>query len=304
MSEQPRFHLLEPHELDEFLFSRKADSTNRVIKSAEDVFREFLCAKGLSIQSFSYGNESLDNALKECFLTIKRKDGERYKTKSLHTLKYGIKQFLMKELGKDIGEEASFPLSTEAFKAAMHLSKKDGRGSIDHKQTITKGDQEKLKIYQQDCSTPVKLQQKVFMDIMLHFCRRGRENLRDIRKDWFMFNTDENNVEYVTMRDELDKNHRGGDNTSQQARMYATGMPDCPVKSLKLYLSKLNQSASFFFQRPRMAASACWYDAAPLGKNTVGTMMQRISKDAALSKTYTNHCIRATVITNLDELGA
>ena len=58
----------------------------------------------------------------------------------------------------------------------MNLSKKDGRGSIDNKQPTTKWDQEKLKIYQQDCSTPVKLQQKVFTDMMLHFCRRGREN--------------------------------------------------------------------------------------------------------------------------------
>ena len=31
-------------------------------------------------------------------------------------------------------------------------------------------------MYQQDCYTPVKLQQKVFTNMMLHFCRRGREN--------------------------------------------------------------------------------------------------------------------------------
>ena len=48
----------------------------------------------------------------------------------------------------------------------MNLSKKDGRGSVDHKQPITKWDQEKLKIYHQDCSTPVKLQQKVFTDMI------------------------------------------------------------------------------------------------------------------------------------------
>ena len=41
MPEQPRFHLLTPHELEELLFSRRAESSNRIIKSAEDVFREF-----------------------------------------------------------------------------------------------------------------------------------------------------------------------------------------------------------------------------------------------------------------------
>ena len=138
---------------------------------------------------------------------------------------------------------------------------------------------------------------------MFHFCRRGRENLRDIRVYWFTFNRDENNLEYVTMRDELDKNHRGDDNTSQQTRMYATGMPDCPVGTLKLYVAKLNASAPFFFQRPKMVAGASWYEPAPLGKNTLGSMMQRISKDAGLSQIYTNHCIRATVITSLDHAG-
>ena len=96
MLELPRFHLLEPHKLEELLFSRKADYTNRVSKSAEDLFREFLCANGLSIHFFN-GNDYLDNVLKESYLIIKRKDGKRYKTKSLQTLKDGIKQFIMQE---------------------------------------------------------------------------------------------------------------------------------------------------------------------------------------------------------------
>ena len=85
---------------------------------------------------------------------------------------------------------------------------------------MTDGDRQKLRQYQQDHSSPVKLQQKVFTDIMFHFCRQGRENLREICTDWFEFNNDENGVEYVTMRDELDKNHPGYDNESQQARKY------------------------------------------------------------------------------------
>ena len=52
MLELPRFHLLEPHKLEELLLSRKADYANRVIESAEDLFREFLCANGLSTHIF------------------------------------------------------------------------------------------------------------------------------------------------------------------------------------------------------------------------------------------------------------
>jgi hypothetical protein len=38
-------------------------------------------------------------------------------------------------------------------------------------------------------------------------------------------------------------------------------------------------------------------------KNSLGGMMAAISKDAGLSAIYTNHCIRATCITLLDESG-
>ena len=57
----------------------------KVIKSAEDVFIEFLQVKGISVESCMHSNDVLDNAVKEFFITVKRKDGERYKSKSLHT---------------------------------------------------------------------------------------------------------------------------------------------------------------------------------------------------------------------------
>ena len=38
-------------------------------------------------------------------------------------------------------------------------------------------------------------------------------------------------------------------------------------------------------------------------KNTMGEMMKRISLQARLSKTYTNHCVRASHITRLSSSG-
>lgn len=40
-----------------------------------------------------------------------------------------------------------------------------------------------------------------------------------------------------------------------------------------------------------------------LGKNILGQMMQRISKDADCSQVYSNHLIRTTCIRLLDERG-
>jgi hypothetical protein len=62
------------------------------------------------------------------------------------------------------------------------------------------------------------------------------------------------------------------------------------------------------FQRPRDSFNDdddIWYERRPLGKNKLGNMMNDLSVAAALilSKTYTNHCIRATAITTLHQAG-
>ena len=41
----------------------------------------------------------------------------------------------------------------------------------------------------------------------------------------------------------------------------------------------------------------------PIGKHTFGNFMSLISKQAQLSRPYTNHCIRATRISILDSMG-
>ena len=80
----------------------------------------------------------------------------------------------------------------------------------------------------------------------------------------------------------------------------------CPLKSYRKYLSKRNTACDALFQTPRDAfndSDGVWYEKRPLGKNKLGSMMCEISQIAKLSKKYTNHCIRATAITALDQAG-
>lgn len=87
-----------------------------------------------------------------------------------------------------------------------------------------------------------------------------------------------------------------------------SGNPQCPVLSFRKYTKKLNNSCEAFWQRPGKIDSTSppekpWYQNAPCGHNTLGSMMQKISKQAGLSCVYTNHSIRATCITLLDVNG-
>jgi len=69
---------------------------------------------------------------------------------------------------------------------------------VEHKPPICEEDLKKL--YE---STPFglndleKLQNIFFFEVMLYFCRRGRQNLRQLKKTDFSFNTDSSGARYV-----------------------------------------------------------------------------------------------------------
>ena len=82
-----------------------------------------------------------------------------------------------------------------------------------------------------------------------------------------------------------------------------------PVSTFDLYRSKLNPKVDYKWQRPKINIinpELEWYDAAPMypiGRDPLNEHMKNLSIKAELSKIYTNHCIRATVITKLNEKG-
>lgn len=88
--------------------------------------------------------------------------------------------------------------------------------------------------------------------------------------------------------------------------IYFSGNPLCPVVSFEAYLMHLNPECEALWQRPRDFVDVgdnVWYMNIPIGKNTLAAMMPTISRRGQLSRIYTNHSIRATSITTLDECG-
>ncbi|XP_061190187.1 uncharacterized protein LOC133198049 [Saccostrea echinata] len=93
----------------------------------------------------------------------------------------------------------------------------------------------------------------------------------------------------------------------KQGRIYdKPGDPRCPVLSFKKYIGKLHPENPNFLQPPKKKKceeKESWYENVAVGKNTLYSFMTNLSKEANLSKIYTNHCIRATSITTLDHEG-
>ena len=108
---------------------------------------------------------------------------------------------------------------------------------------------------------------------------------------------------------EATKNHKGDiveDFKPEGVRIYATGTALCPVALFIKYLGKLNPNYDVMWQKPRDSYDvndSCWYKKKSLGTNVLAVMMTQISESANLSEKYTNHCVRATCITVLNESG-
>lgn len=79
-----------------------------------------------------------------------------------------------------------------------------------------------------------------------------------------------------------------------------SGSDICPVYCFENYLSKLNSKRQDLWQKPKKNITGHeneWYQNQVIGRDKLNDTMKNLSKKAQLSKIYTNHCIRATVVT-------
>ena len=159
-------------------------------------------------------------------------------------------------------------------------------------------------------ATPTGLQNKVCFEVMLSFCRRGQENLRELKRYSFGFGMDASGRRYALFRIETSSQRIEGKivKLKKVDLCMRDRMIQCVlhVHSLDMYISKLNPECNTFFQRHKKQTtegSLAWYDKQVVGTNTLGSKMKPLSKQAQLSREYTNHSIRTTSVTILDQCG-
>ena len=313
-----RFKQLTNEEIQQLVEAKDSENTRRATKNAVATFLAF--CNEVTPEEPVKNTESLEkmskNELNELLTNFwpnaRKKNGENYKKTALMGLRFGLQRHFLLKRDFDIINDGEFSKSNQVYEAAVVELKRQGFGRVDHHRPISKEDLEKIQsCYNPSSPDPKSLQQVVWFNLMFHLIRRGRENLRLLTKQTFAVQADATGKKYVYQAlDELDKNHRGKDQPDDspgEGRMYERpNSPYCPVKTFELYLSKLNPSLSCLWQRPKARESfsesdEVWYCNAPLGKNTLATLMSSISKEIQLSYQYTNHCIRATAVSLLDE---
>ncbi|XP_053379189.1 uncharacterized protein LOC128548430 [Mercenaria mercenaria] len=104
----------------------------------------------------------------------------------------------------DIIKDFAFQVSQKLFKAVAMDLKREGKGAITHYPPVEESVLKKLYEYF-DTNDNVKLQ-KVFVDIMLYFGRRGRENIHELTVSDFAATTDSDGRVFIYLtKDEQTK---------------------------------------------------------------------------------------------------
>lgn len=151
----------------------------------------------------------------------------------------------------DIIKDPEFTEANTVYQTEISELKREGKVKTQHKPPINNEDIRKL--YESglfNLNQPDTLQNKVFFEIMLFFCRRGRQNLRELKTEDFSIKTDPYGVRYVDkINDELTKNHRENDEAQEKQAMFETVEPMCPVMSFEKYVFHLNPKNPYLFQR-------------------------------------------------------
>ena len=305
-----RFVTVSNDDVDKIIADRTPQSsiatTNNWMKVAEAYRDENF--SGLSFDSCT--KDELCNFLASLYVGVRRADKQPYQRNSLLGLRGALHRHMRESRGFDIINSSDFHRANAALDGKLKQMKRDGDlKPVQHKEVITDDDMEKIKYYFLRSKSAEDLNLWVWFSITLHLSLRGRELQRKLTKNDLIKKTDENGRSYYELNaDFATKNHPGGVNDKHSPGNAGRIQDPDQVLSIDLLLSSLNPAREELFQRPKpdksiKAGEKVWYENAPMGKNSLGNMMARISEVCKLSKKYTNHSVRATAVSRLQRSG-
>ena len=207
---EPRFATVSVEQIDDLVDSKDSNSTKALSEVSMRTFLSYCAEKDVEMDIITIDAVLLNETLTQFYAEIRKADGSYYKTTSMRSLRYGL-QRKIKQTRKDIDiiDDIQFKRCNEVFAAQLVHLKKIGLAKVVHKPPISKHDLALL--YSSGVfatNKPASLQKKVFFEVVFYLCRRGRENLRQLTKESFKINHDDDGRRYITLdKDELTKNH-------------------------------------------------------------------------------------------------
>ena len=209
-----RFANMSDEDMEKLVEDASSQNTKNVINVAWKIFEQYIVEK-LHIRPSCQQDmsaKSLVPVLRKFYCNVRNRNGEPYVKKTMISIRYGLQKKFEKSHKFDIVNDDRFKDSNDIFHACLKKMKKDGAGESKHKEVISEEDIKRLySTLTLSTKTPKSLQYKVFFELMMFMCNRGRENLRNMTKEDFVVDTDAGGRRYVVyVKKRLSKNHQGG----------------------------------------------------------------------------------------------
>ena len=307
------------HRFDDVTLSQEAqllaDAVPDKTKQANEfwlrVLRSFCREKNIVLDLRTCSAEDLNECLKKLYAGLRTRKGGKYQPGSYQSARSAIQRQLT-VLGRsfNLRTDHAFNSSNQLLDAVLKVNKSTGLTKpVKHKDTLSQADKERLDLYFADVLTTedtYKLQSYCWYNMARHFGLRGGEIFARVKKSDLDFRTTEDGTPYIVLNaDFLTKNTKGGVN-AREFQTCGRIHDEMQVKAMQRFLARLHPSEERLFQRVLAGvrpSSGPWFANMPMGHNPLGNMMPLLSVRANLAVRYTNHCVRATVVTDLKEAG-
>ena len=216
--ERKRFATVDEDEFQRILKENDSVNTRRATNSAVRTLQAYLREKGQTKNFEDLSKTDLYMVLYKFYTEARQKNGQMCKKSSMFALRHDLNRYLSCK-SIDLIHDTEVKESNKTFAATIKELKRQGLGGVDHHPPVEEEYLRKVYSYF-DLNDNVKLQGKVFVDVLLYFGRRGRENLHELKITNFSATTDAEGLVYVYVKnDELTKKHREDTNTAD-GRMY------------------------------------------------------------------------------------
>ena len=257
--------------------------------------------------------KDFSSPVKKLYVEVRKKDGSFYQRTSVRGLRAGIHRYIREPpfSRTDLSlfrDNSAFDEANDVLDAHLRVLKKQGElKATDHFPPISQPDLEKIGEFLRSSITepmdPTDLTLAGWFVLTFHLGLRGREMQLDLRKQDLAISTDGEGKQYAHLSTSFSQKNHSGDLSSLSDDVSTGRVQDeIQVEIVKRLISLGHPKVDRLFQRAnvhRKKQDDPYFVAAPLGKDSIGKFMSKISEKANLSRRYTNHSVRASCLTVL-----
>lgn len=238
----------------------------------------------------------LNQLLKRFYKEARRKDGCDFSKPGLTNIRNALDRYFKSQLNITILKTSEFAEANKAFDEKVSLIEGNAASPWRHSVSISPQDMQKILLSGAiGGTTPLLLLKASWFNILLHFDVGDHLKQRRLSKQQFVVHVDATGREHVKMVScyPYDQSKFGVAGTTMHS---VPGHPLCPVALLKKYLLKLHPESDALFQCPVQYkvddTIPVWYEKQAVGVHALEGMMACLSKEAKLSRIYSNGCLR------------